>query len=128
MKYFMVKEIEYEESGERLFKYDDDIEINDIVVIPNYEGKPVTAKVTKMVDSFVALTSFNKIQSIIDYVDMKFYNEKQENEMKKSMILNKMQNIISDIQLMEKFKKYADKDEEMQELLEQYKAIEKITD
>lgn len=126
MKYFMVKEIEYEESGERLFQYEGDIKKDDVVVIPNYEDNPVTATVVRLVDSFMALTSHTRVQSIIAKVDMKAYKEKRDNEIKRALVLNKMQDKMSEVQLVEKLKKYAEKDDEMRELFKEYQSLNDV--
>ncbi|QIK57026.1 hypothetical protein G7059_03750 [Erysipelothrix sp. HDW6A] len=121
MQYFYVKEIEND--YEHLFEYkgNEKIKVDDVVVIPNFQDLPVTAFVTKIVGKYQAHTSKYEREEIIDIVNIKEWNAKRLKEIDNKVMLEKMQSKISEIKMLEQLEKYAGKDPEMLELLNEYK-------
>lgn len=131
MQYFYVSEIE---SGyERLFEYKgtNKLNVDDVVVIPNFQDLPVTAVITKVVGRYQALTAKSEYEEIIDIVNIKEWNKKRLKEIDNKVMLTKMQEKIGEIKMLEQLEKYAGKDPEMLELLNEYKGqttIEEVED
>lgn len=59
---------------------------------------------------------------IIDKVNIKFWEQKTKKEIENKIIFDKMQAKISEIKMLEQLEKFALKDNEMAELLEQYRS------
>lgn len=119
MFYFIARELEggYNE----LYESNTKVKEGDFVVIPNYEDKPVTAEVVKLVSKFKALSSRELPQEIISVVDMKTWNTKREKELENNILLGKMEDKIKEISMLEKLEKFAGKDPEMLAMLQQFK-------
>lgn len=119
MIYFYARELEggYNE----LYESNTKVKEGDFVVIPNYEDKPVTAEVLKLVSRYQALSSREQPQEIISVVDMKTWNAKREKELENNILLGKMEDKIKEITMLEKLEKFAGKDQEMLTMLQQFK-------
>ncbi|MDE8290202.1 hypothetical protein P1O00_07560 [Erysipelothrix rhusiopathiae] len=119
MNYFIAKEIETGYEG--LYEYSGKINKKDYVVIPNCSDEPVTAIVVKTVSRYNALTSNETPQAIIDTIDVKGWQLRREKELDNVILLEKMQGKISQIKLLEQLEKYASRDTEMAEFLNEFK-------
>lgn len=119
MYYFETKE--FNETDTRIFKSNEKVTKGDIVVIYcNYSQHPITAEVVKIVDELTALTTRYEIDEVISVINMKNYNEKLENKKAELLLEQAMRSKIEEVKMLDTFKKFADKDPEMQSMLEHY--------
>ena len=119
MKYFIATN--FDEGIEGIYQCEREIKKNDYVVIPDYDDKPITAKVIKLLSRYEALTSINKPIEIIDIVRMAEYKAKREKELDNHILLERMQSKINEIKLLNNLEKFAGQDAEMMELLKEFK-------
>lgn len=119
MNYFYVSEIETQET--HLCESTIALKKGDYVVVANYGDEPVTAVVEKIVSRYKALTSNECVEVIIDVVNVKAWQAQREKALENRVLLDKMQSKISEIKMVEQLEKYAGRDPEMLELLNEYK-------
>lgn len=122
MFYFKVKEYECEYENSRVYCHTARLEKNSVVVIPDGYGEPCTASIVEKVEEYVALASDFEVEPIICVVDMKAYRERLASRNKRAMVLKKMQDMSSEIKLIENLKKLAEKDDTMRSLLKEYES------
>ena len=122
MFYYRVKEFENEFESAEIFSTEKRLEKESVVVIPNGYGEPCTAIIVEKVEEYVALSSNYEVEPIICVVDMKSYTERLNAKNKRALVLNKMQEMSSEIKLIESLKKLAEKDDTMRSLLKEYES------
>lgn len=124
MNYYITEELH---SGyTSLCQGEQKVMVNDFVVVVDFNDKPVTAKVVKLLNRYDALTSSEKPADIICNVDMKAYNDKRTKELDDKILVDNMQAQISEIQMLEKLEKYAGKSPKIQEMLNAYKGMTEL--
>ena len=102
-----------------------EVKKGDVVVVPPFyedDELPKIAKVTKVLTEIQALTNPMQPIEIIQKVNMSEYILKLEKERDNRILLSKMKEKVSEIQLIEKMKKYANMDKEMASLFNEYNA------
>lgn len=124
MFYYQVKEINNQ--VEVLCSSNLKLQKNDVVVIPDYNNEPATARVQKEVPPYKALVSPIEAVEIIDKVQIKEWEAKLKKEVENKVLFEKMQNKINEIKVLEQLEKFAGKDAEMSELLKEYKSHNNI--
>lgn len=120
MLYFRVREYESDYVSSRIFSSEVTIEKESVVVVPDSYGTPTTAVISEKVEEYIALSSDNDIEPVICVVDMKAYKQLVSSKNKRSMVLKKMQDKMSEVKLIESLKKCAEKDDEMRALFKEY--------
>lgn len=120
MLYYQVKEIKNEISV--LCSSKIELYPNDVVVIPDYNNDPITGRIEKVVPPYQVLVSPIQPIEIIDKVNIKSWEQKTKKAIENKIIFDKMQAKISEIKTLEQLEKFALKDSEMAELLEQYRS------
>lgn len=129
MNYFRVRifnEKELNQSIEecKIYKSKSSVKMNDVVVIESpIHDFPITAEVVAIVNERKALTARYHIEEVIAVVDMSEYNMKLEQLLQKEILAEKMKAKMDEVKLMENFKKFSEKDDDMRELFKQYQAI-----
>lgn len=126
MLYYQVKEIHNQ--IEVLCCTKIELEKNDVVVIPDYNNEPVTARVQRTVPPYKALVSPIEPIEIIDKVEVKSWESALKKRIENKIIFEKMQSKINEIKTIEQLEKFAGKDDEMAELLRQYRSENKKSD
>ncbi|MDE8245114.1 hypothetical protein PT160_07705 [Erysipelothrix rhusiopathiae] len=126
MLYYQVKEIHNQ--IEVLCSTKIELEKNDVVVIPDYSNEPVTARVQRTVPPYKALVSPIEPIEIIDKVEVKSWESALKKRTENKIIFEKMQSKINEIKTIEQLEKFAGKDDEMAELLRQYRNENKKSD
>lgn len=130
MNYFRVREFNEEEYKRPInecciYKSNHSVKKGDLVVINNpYDTFPITAEIVlAQVDELKALTARYEIEEVIAVVDMNEYNLKRERQIQKSLLAEKMKEKIDEVKLIENFKKFSEKDDDMRELFRQFQAL-----
>ena len=127
MKYFIARNVE---NGEQSLYQSDNarIEKDCYVVVSDYDDVPVTAKVVEIISRHKALTSNFKPIDIIGYVDMSSWLANREKELDSIILIDKMEQEIKRVQLMDKLEKYAGKDPAILELWSQLNGHNNLDD
>lgn len=126
MNYFRVRE--FEEDYQRpindccIYKTNKNVKKGDIVVIENPCGQnPITAEVVSdNVSELKALTVRYEIKEVIAVVDMTEYNTKRQKKLQKAVLAEKLKEKMDEVKLVENFRKFSEKDDEMRELFKQF--------
>ncbi|MDQ0363258.1 hypothetical protein [Breznakia pachnodae] len=117
MNYFVSENI--------LYKTELEVKVKDyVVVMSGYHDTPSIARVENMVNEYDALTKYDSADEVIDVVDMKTFNEKREKEVRRRILLDKMDDEMRTIKALETLEKYAGKSEAMTELHAKFKNLD----
>lgn len=107
-----------------LYETETEIKKGDFIVVPNHRDIPVICRVEELLSKYQALSAMYSPTEVICVVNMDDYKAKREKELENRILVDKMKEKMSEVQLLEKFEKYAGKDSHMQELLNQFKGID----
>lgn len=129
MNYFRVRE--FDEDYQRpiqdccIYKSNNEVKKGDIVIIENPCGQnPITAEVVLTnVSIQKALTVRYEIEEVIAVVDMTEYNAKREMKIQKTVLAEKLKDKMDQVKLVESFRKFSEKDDEMRELFKQFQEL-----
>lgn len=80
----------------------------DFVVI-EFNEQLIVAKVKKSVDKLEALTSRCTPREIIQKVEITEYQKRKNNELQRTLLIQQMNDKMSEVKMMEQLKKYSDK-------------------
>lgn len=103
-------------SSEQKLKKDD-------CVVVELDSEVSLAYITKSIDELKALTSGNEVNTIIQFVDLSVYKQQREGRLQKAILIERLEGKLREVKLIETFKKYADKDSEMQALMEMFQDV-----
>lgn len=128
MNYFRIKDFnneDYEPQECRIYKSTQPVKKGDVVIVESgYGNYPITAEVVvPKVDEIKALTVRYEIEEVIAIVDMSEYNLKREKKLQKEILANRLKEKMDEVKLVENFKKFSEKDDEMRELFRQFQTL-----
>ena len=124
MFYFEVKDyVSDEVIG--IFSSEIKLNKNDVVVVADNYNNVVTSLVTRQAKTIEALSTEYDVEPIIIQVDIKDWKARQLAKVKKQQLMRVMNEKMNDIKTEETLAKYAGKDKDFADLLEEYRALKK---
>ncbi|MFV0479855.1 MAG: hypothetical protein ACK5LZ_04730 [Anaerorhabdus sp.] len=124
MKYYNVETIESEEVY--LVSHTIELEKNSIVIISNYMGEVVSAKVLEPVCEYTALVSGKEVDKILHVMNLTEWHARKQAKMQKAQLERIMKDKIDVIKNLELLEKYAGKDSDFATLLNEYKQASEV--
>ena len=108
-----------------LFKTEVEVKVKDyVVVIDSHTNEPHCVCIEKIINEYDALTKHDYANEVIDIVDMKAFNKRREKEIRRRILLDKMDDEMRNIKALEMLEKYAGKSETMAELHAEFKVLD----
>ena len=101
-------------------KSDKKIEVNDYMILLDYDNEPFIVKVSKTIDELSALTDDNNYVECISTLDIKPFLEKRKMLVQKAKLIDQMKKEIELQKMEDMLKKNSTANDKLSELYKQY--------